>query len=146
MLIEEIVELKTRLGDPRYSEALERQLKTFGAYAVYDMSISMSFARDRYEGAELRNYISELDNTRRIHHNAVITACNAINRMCDRADMPHMCPDGMDDRLKVADFAGRFMNEAYLEGIGKDVKTMDEMVSYLEEHPRAARQLNDMAR
>ena len=143
---QKITNLLDRIDNDRIKQGLERQFNSFPRYvlAVYEMQIGTTFAKEMYEGADLRSKISELDRKRRIAHNAAIDACNVINRQCDKFGVPHICTDKTDNRYAVADFVGSFVSDVYFEGI--NARTMDEIVEHLENSPRAVRYLEEECR
>lgn len=117
-----------------YLETFEEKAYTFSRYcmAVYKMEIRMPVVRTLYAGdiERLQESIMAMDERRRIAHEAAISACAVINRLCDRFDQPRMCPE-TEDRYEIADFVGRFVYEVYLNGISGRVNGVDELTSVM---------------
>lgn len=76
--------------------------------------------------------ITQLDNNRKISHNAAIDACAQINRLCDSYHLPHICPETDASRDKVANFCAVITNEFFMEGVNYDIDSMDQVIVSLE--------------
>lgn len=123
--------MKKQDDDYKYEdlEMLNYNMASFGEYVktVYYQNYSMPIKYAMYEGEDLREAIENMDKSRRIKHEAAIAACSQINRECDRLNVPRFCPE-TDDRYIVADFCAQVSVEFFLDGIGKSVDTIDNVI------------------
>lgn len=85
--------------------------------AVVRMETLIPLYRFRFEGDELKNRIMDLDSTRRIKHEAMITNVDILNRQCDKYGIERFI-DSTEDRYKVAELAGHLVGELYFGSIG----------------------------
>ena len=70
--------------------------------------------------------IMDLDESRKRAHDAAISACSTLNRMCDRFGVEKFCPEVERDatgketnRGEIADFVGKYVYNVYQRGIHK---------------------------
>ena len=66
-------------------DAIEQKSSSFVKYveAVYNMELTTPIIYAKYDGAELRDKIENLDSRRRICHDSAISACAFLNRQCE---------------------------------------------------------------
>lgn len=130
-------------------ETFAEKAYAFGRYctAVYKMEIRMPVIRALYsEDIErLQNCIMSMDERRRMAHEAAITACSVINRLCDSYGQPKICPE-TDDRYEIANFVGKFVYEVYLNGISGRVNGMNELTHVMQEGDIDKIQYKDICR
>ncbi len=115
-------------------DAIEQKSSSFVKYveAVYNMELTTPIIYAKYDGAELRDKIENLDHRRRICHDSAISACAFFNRQCEYYNIEKFCPE-TTDRYIIADFIGEFVNEVYLAGTRERVKSMDDMIKVAKE-------------
>lgn len=113
-------------------ETIEDKVKAFPRYVetVYSMEVLTPVIYARYEGAEVREKVTALDESRRMAHESAIASCNCLNRLCDSLGIDKLCPE-TDNRCIIADFVGMFVYEMYLTGTGH-VNGMDDIVDLME--------------
>lgn len=112
-------------------EVLESSLFSLVDYqnTVIRMTSMMTIWRARYDGQELRDRITDIDQRRRIAHEHAITNCNILNRVCDAYGVEPIVDIDTSDRYQVADFAGKFCAEVYEAGKSKpDGMTADKLL------------------
>ena len=80
------------------------------------------------EGDELRQRLQQLDLQRRIYHDSAISSCSQINKLCEIYGVDPICP-ATNDRYVIADYCAQVSAVFYLNGIGKDRKTIDNVLS-----------------
>jgi hypothetical protein len=111
-------------GNEKHLNFLERQLKAYPDYvrSVVNMESVIPILRATKDGDEFRQKVQELDSTRKVYHDAAISACTSINRLCEILKVEPFFEGDVSDRHQVANFAGRFVDELYYKGInrGKD--------------------------
>lgn len=113
--------------DPDMLEFLGDQFDTFGDYvnAVARMEYKIPILRaTKDDVADFQNAVQELDKMRRVYHNSAINACNILNRFSAKLGLEPFYEGSTDDRYQVADFAGRFVNELYCNGIYKEEREL----------------------
>lgn len=95
-------------------ETVELYIKKCGEYikAVNDMESAIATARFRMEGEDYRQYIMNLDRTRKIVHDDLINSTKLINRLCEIYGYPKIYT-GSWDRIEVAEFAKQIVNEFF---------------------------------
>jgi succinate dehydrogenase/fumarate reductase-like Fe-S protein len=62
---------------------------------------------------DYRQLVSEMDKQRSTAHNALISSVAIINRLCKTVDMPPLFPGNIDNRIEVAEFAMKLVNEMF---------------------------------
>ena len=108
-------------------EFLGDQFGTFGDYVniVARMEYSVRILMATKDDTEaFQSAVKELDNSRRIYHNAAISACNILNRLSEKFGLEPFFDGDTKDRHQVAEFAGRFVNELYCHGIFKETQEL----------------------
>lgn len=112
-------------------ETIEDKVKAFPRYVetVYSMEVLTPIIYARYEGAEIREKVTALDESRRMAHESAIASCSCLNRLCGMMGIENLCPE-TDNRAIVADFVGMFVYEMYLVGTGH-VNGMDDIVELM---------------
>ena len=120
--------MKAVINDPEYGfeegdwDFWEKTFLCFIEYVniVVRMETLIPLYRFRYDGDELKTRIMELDKTRRIKHEAMLTNVNILNRQCDKYGIERFI-ESTEDRYKVAELAGRLVGEVYFNSIGMSV-------------------------
>ena len=123
-LFNRIAEMEN-VKDAQYiSEFVQDSLMNFTKYfnAVYkdvlqQRSNRALFDMGRIDKDEYVYRIEENDKARRFAHNIAIDSCNQLNRLCDKYEIPHFCPEKEASRSEVADFIGKFVYDYYQDGI-----------------------------
>ena len=121
-MIKEYYELIRKIGDDGTSlRLLKEEISTFYIYVskVCEYCSVVKTAEYLYEGSAAAEAIMDIDKQRTACHNAAISACGIINRMCDKYEVKRFCPENTDDRHEAAKFAGEFVRALYLDGIGE---------------------------
>lgn len=124
-----------------------RALDAFPNYmnTVVRMTHMQPIIYARYEGQEVRDRISELDNRRRSAHEHAISSITMLNRICDAYGTERIADIDTTDRYAVADFVGQYCSEIYESGKSKNpeankIKTMDQLMEHRngrsDEYPR----------
>lgn len=134
-MIKEFKELVNAINSPdnEYREndldMLNYNMAAFGEYVqiVYHQNYSTPIKYATLEGEELREAIQSMDKNRRIKHEAAIAACSQINRDCEYYNVPKFCPETTDRHI-IADFCAQVTAAFYLDGIGRDAKTIDDVI------------------
>lgn len=81
--------------------------------------------------------MANVDNERRSKHNAAIDACNQLNRLCERYDIPRICNIDTNNRAEVADFAAHFAMASPSHGYALTHNyTMDEVIHSMQNDSR----------
>lgn len=85
----------------------EATINSMGDYinCVLYMETGLQVARFRLEGQELRDRIMELDQRRRLAHDAMLGRVSALNRICGMVGCEPFFAGDVADRYKVADYA-----------------------------------------
>lgn len=111
-------------------EMLDDIMGSFGDYVdiVYQEAYRTPILRARLDGDELRQRLQQMDMQRRIYHESAISSCSQINKLCEIYGMEPICPV-TDDRYVIADYCAQVSVAFYLNGIGKDEKTIDNVLS-----------------
>lgn len=97
--------------------AIERSLVSFSNYvsAVYAMETQMTVQRHRIDDPkEWQEFVTGLDRSRRMSHDAAIAGVSMLNRICETSGLEKVY-DGPNDRDCIGDFCGAIVNE-YFEG------------------------------
>lgn len=119
-------------------DTLERALVSFPDYAntVIRMQIMMPIWRNRYDGEELRDRISDIDSTRHIRHEAAISGISVLNRLSRIYGLEPFADIDTNDRYAVADFVGSYISEIYEDGTkhSMDSLTKDSTKEYPTKH------------
>lgn len=124
-LIKAISQKEQNAEDVAYlTDFIVERLESFTNYfnAVYRDVVMAEFSNElrnagriTQEDYEYRRTVT--DRARRMAHDVAIDSCKQLNRLCQKYDVPAICPTE-DDRYKVADFIGSFVYNIYQEGIG----------------------------
>lgn len=109
---------------------VEDNMSAFPEYvdAVYRQTVLTPIYYARYEGEELRDAVKEMDYKRRICHESAIAACSQLNRICEEYHVTPFCPN-TQDRYEIADFCAQITTAFYLDGLNKDAKDIDNVIS-----------------
>ena len=75
---------------------------------------------------EYKFRVEMVDSNRRTKHNAMLSAMNQLNRLCDRFGVEKFCPENQDRHVR-ATFAGAVTTECFLEGIHASPKVIEEL-------------------
>lgn len=103
---------------------IEDKLSSFVKYSniVIKEQIMTPIWRDRLEGQDYRDAITNIDRQRRITHDSCIGSVNQLNRMSAALGLEPFADIDTSDRYQVAEFIGQFVNEVYNKGIGNEQK------------------------
>jgi len=113
--------LKIKSSDNLYKdmdiEFVENYAKKCGEYVekVNAMESAISIARYRMEAEEYREYIMELDRSRKIAHDALIADTKVLNKICQIYNYPLIYTGSFEDRNEIAEFAKKIVDE-FFEG------------------------------
>jgi Protein of unknown function (DUF3232). len=118
---EKFNELTARIKDSKEEywrddlEALEDSIKQCGEYikSVNNMEAAITSARFRMEPEDYREYIMQLDNTRRIEHNYLIRSVRLINKLCSIYRVEPIYKGDLDNRIEIAEFAKSVVDEMF---------------------------------
>lgn len=80
---------------------------------VVNMENAIGTMRFRLEGQDLRQFIQNLDNSRRVAHNALIANVGIVSRMVKQAGLEPAYTGDIQDRQEVAEFAKLVCNEYF---------------------------------
>lgn len=69
--------------------------------------------RTAIDSEEYRQRVSEMDKQRSTAHNSLISSVAIVNRLCRIADLPPLFPGNIDNRIEVAEFAMKLVNEMF---------------------------------
>lgn len=96
---------------------IEDIIKTCGEYVerVTTMEAALTVARYRMEGEEYREYVSNLDRSRRIAHDAIVANTAILCRYCRLANVPLIYTGDLKSRYEVAEFAFKVTAEFFKE-------------------------------
>ncbi len=96
---------------------IEDIIKTCGEYVerVTTMEAALTVARYRMEGEEYREYVSNLDRSRRIAHDAIVANTAILCRYCRLANVPLIYTGDLKSRYEVAEFAFMVTAEFFKE-------------------------------
>ena len=73
-------------------------------FSIASLNYSIEVLAHRLDGEEYRDKIFALDNTCQLSRDALNSRVNAVNRICDKYEMPKFY-DGPEDRHKMATLA-----------------------------------------
>jgi len=95
-------------------KAVEDYIKDCGKYieAVTNMEAAIAAARFYLEPEDYRQYIMQLDRSRKLAHDALIASTRLINRLC-RLYGQDQIYTGEDSRIAMADFAAQVVQEYF---------------------------------
>jgi len=82
---------------------------------VANLENAMIVAKFHMEANDYRRHIQNLDNNRRITHNALIASCNITNRLCKLYDLPPFFDIDLTDRHLVGDVIFEMIKELFEE-------------------------------
>lgn len=80
---------------------------------VANMESAIQIARFRMEPEDYRNYIMELDRSRKIAHNALISETKLLNKICQIYNYPEIYTGSFEDRNEIAEFAKKIVDEFF---------------------------------
>ncbi len=80
--------------------------------AVVQMEAAIITARDRMEGREYREYLSQLDNSRQHAHEALIASVKILERICLMYQVEPVY-QGPTERVPIAEFAMQAVEEVF---------------------------------
>lgn len=91
---------------------------SFSAYqnTVIRMTAMQPIIYAHCEGEELRDKMTDLDNTRHSAHESAIANLTMLNRICDAYRTERIADIDTKDRYQVADFVGQYCAEVYETG------------------------------
>lgn len=78
---------------------------------VTAMETAINTARFRMEPDEYREYITELDRSRKIIHDALISDTKLLNKICQIYGYPEIFTGNLNDRNEIAEFAKKIVDE-----------------------------------
>lgn len=114
--------LSTLNNDPDWSDMAENVVETLHACAGYVELVTsqegmIQNARFRMDPPEFRAYVMNLDRTRRIQHEALMTEVNVLNRLCKMVGLPPIAPNVDENRRETYfDFAKQVVDEYFTTG------------------------------
>ena len=77
---------------------------------------------------EYQYRVKTADSNRRSKHDAMLSAMDQLNRLCDRYGIEKICPENPDRHVR-ANFAGAVTIECFLEGIHTPSEVIEEIYS-----------------
>jgi|LSQX01.3.fsa_nt_gb hypothetical protein len=97
------------------TEYIEEILKSCGEYIkrVNDMESAIQVARFIMEDKDYREYISNLDRSRKLAHDGVIANVAILNRYCRLVELPPIYKGDLNSRIEVAEFAKKVVDEYF---------------------------------
>jgi hypothetical protein len=82
---------------------------------VVSMENAINVARFKIsDPSEYREYVQQLDKSRRIAHNALISSVHIVDRLC-KINKVELIYGGDEDRLAIAEFAKQVVDEFFEE-------------------------------
>lgn len=98
-----------------YADAVKSALMACASYVkrVAQMEQRIQLARFRMEGEEYREFVMELDRSRRYHHDSMMGQINMMNRIAARLGKDAIADVDENNRETYADFAMRVVNEYF---------------------------------
>lgn len=96
-------------------ETVEDSIKQCGRYikTVNDMESAITSARFRMEPEDYREYIMNLDRSRKIEHDALIVSVRVLNRLCSIYRVDPIFTGDLENRIEVAEFAKAVVDEMF---------------------------------
>lgn len=122
------------------TDALQKILEYPNKVAHQQTSSCLWSITHYYEGQELRDKLSDLDERRKIAHNAAISALKMLNRIMTKLDVDVFDID-FDDRYAIGDWIGKFSSEIFLN---QNCLSMDEYMEKTEEKERSDEDIHDV--
>ncbi|SDF52419.1 Protein of unknown function [Thermoanaerobacter thermohydrosulfuricus] len=80
---------------------------------VVSMESAILIARFRMEPEDYRNYIMELDRSRKIAHDALIAETKILNKICQIYGYPEIYNGSFENRNEIAEFAKKIVDEFF---------------------------------
>ncbi|MEQ6359529.1 DUF3232 domain-containing protein [Thermoanaerobacter thermohydrosulfuricus] len=96
-------------------ESVEDSIKQCGRYikTVNDMESAITSARFRMEPEDYREYIMNLDRSRKIEHDALIVSVRVLNRLCSMYRVDPIFIGDLENRIEIAEFAKAVVDEMF---------------------------------
>jgi 26S proteasome regulatory complex component len=113
--INEFIRIISESDDRECLDLMEDLISSASDYVrrVNVLEIGLMVGKYNKEGAEYRDYIEKLDKLRSNAHNSVITNVKIINRLCRKNDLPMIYQGNEEDRIEVAEFAQKVVEELF---------------------------------
>ena len=102
-------------GEMEFAADIEEIINSCGRYieSINSMEAAITSARFRLEGNDYREYVMNLDKSRRLTHNSLIVSVKLLNRYCRLAEMDPIYKGDMESRIEIAEFAQNVVNEMF---------------------------------
>lgn len=102
-------------GERELAADIEEIIDSCGRYieSINSMEAAITSARFRLEGNDYREYVMNLDKSRRLTHNSLIVSVKLLNRYCRLAEMDPIYKGDMESRIEIAEFAQKVVNEMF---------------------------------
>lgn len=117
MYKEKIADLVSRLhskGELESIELVTEMLKICGAYIQrVNVIEALLISRPSKDPEKYRQMVTELDKQRSDTHNSLISSITVLNRLCKTADMQPIFEGDTKNRVEVAEFALKVVNEFF---------------------------------
>lgn len=101
-----------------YNNAVKSMLRSCSKYIhlVVNQEQRIQMAHFRMENDEFREYVINLDSTRRYAHESLMSEINVCNRLCEIVGVEPIAPDvAKDDRETYSVFAMKVVEEYFEE-------------------------------
>lgn len=94
---------------------IEDSMNSFNDYVncVNHCEVKIALAYATYEGQELRDYVTDLDQRRRRHHECAISSTSICNRIAGMYGVDNIFEGDVNDRFQVADFCLEVVNDLF---------------------------------
>lgn len=120
-MLKELKELMHKCDDEYERMLIQNSVDSFVGYvnSVIDYAVKIPIAQEShaYDRDRLITEIQQLDHTRHYAHEAAISGCTSLNRLCELKGVEHIAKINTENREEVAQFVGNFVNEMYNETI-----------------------------
>ena len=95
-------------------QLVDEMLKNCMAYVqkVYALEVYI-LTKTEGDPDEYRQTVSNMDHTRSVTHNALISSVKIVNRIFDRAGLPPIFTGDTEKRIEVANFAMEIVSELF---------------------------------
>lgn len=103
------------IGESELSADVEEIINSCGQYIekVNAMESALVSARFRLEGNDYRDYMVDLDKSRRLAHNSLIVSVKLLNRYCKLANIDPLYEGDLESRIEIAEFAKEIVDEMF---------------------------------
>lgn len=113
--INEFIRVISKTEDCQCLDMMEELIDSAGDYLrrVNVLEIGIMVGKYSKEDNEYREYIEKLDKQRSNAHDNLISNVKIINRLCRINNLPPMYQGNEEDRVEVAEFAQKVVDELF---------------------------------